>query len=42
MALHQGDQRPSGLAIVCAFAALGILITGGAIWWGLEFGGIIN
>ena len=31
-----------GFSIVCVFAALGIVLTGVAIWWGLEVGGILN
>jgi hypothetical protein len=42
MPLSWRTKGSDGFAIVCAFAALGILITGGAIWLGLELGGILN
>jgi hypothetical protein len=31
-----------GFAFVCAFAALGLMMTGGAIWFGLELSGLVN
>ena len=42
MTLSWRAEGSAGLAIVCAFAALGIVITGGAILLGLEFGGVLN
>jgi hypothetical protein len=31
-----------GFAFVCAFAALGLMLTGATIWFGLELTGLVN